>query len=117
MNINTTPLEAETRVLIDRSLENLGWKLKGKNKTVFFEQPRTEAERQKLGGRRPDYVLYSKESDKPLIVIEAKKKGARIDTALEQGIHYAKAIEAPLVLLPMVCFAKHFIRSQTALLF
>lgn len=29
MNMNTTPLEAETRVLIDRSLENLGWKLKG----------------------------------------------------------------------------------------
>ena len=26
MNINTMPLEAETRVLIDRSLENLGWK-------------------------------------------------------------------------------------------
>ena len=31
MNMNTAPLEAETRVLIDRSLENLGWKLKGKD--------------------------------------------------------------------------------------
>lgn len=27
--MNTMPLEAETRVLIDRSLENLGWKLSG----------------------------------------------------------------------------------------
>lgn len=108
MNINTTPLEAETRVLIDRSLENLGWKLKGKDKNVFFEQPRTEVERQKLGGRRPDYVLYSKESDKPLIVIEAKKKGARIDTALEQGIHYAKAIDAPLVFATDGVFCKAF---------
>lgn len=31
MNINTMPLEAESRVLIDRSLENLGWKLDGKD--------------------------------------------------------------------------------------
>lgn len=108
MNINTTPLEPDTRVLIDRSLENLGWKLKGKDKNVFFEQPRTEAERQKLGGKRPDYVLYSKESDKPLIVIEAKKKGARIDTALEQGINYAKAIEAPLVFATDGVFCKAF---------
>ena len=108
MNINTTPLEPDTRVLIDRSLENLGWKLKGKDKNVFFEQPKTEAERQKLGGKRPDYVLYSKESDKPLIVIEAKKKGARIDAALEQGIFYARAIEAPLVFATDGVFCKAF---------
>lgn len=68
MNTNTMPLEAETRILIDRSLENLGWKLNGKEQNVFYEQPRTEAEKKKLGGKRPDYVLYSKESDKPLIV-------------------------------------------------
>lgn len=97
MNTNTMPLEAETRVLIDRSLENLGWKLTGKDQNVFYEQTRSESEKKKLGGKRPDYVLYSKESDKPLIVIEAKKKGSRIDAALEQGINYARAIEAPLV--------------------
>lgn len=97
MNPNTMPLEAETRVLIDRSLENLGWKLSGKDQNVYYEQPRSEAEKKKLGGKRPDYVLYSKDSDKPLIVIEAKKKGVRLDSALEQGIQYAKAIEAPLV--------------------
>ena len=93
MNANTMPLEAETRILIDHSLESLGWKLKGKGQNVFFEQPRTEVERKKLGGKRPDYVLYS--NDKPLIVIEAKKKGSKIDSALEQGIHYARAIDAP----------------------
>ena len=106
MNMNTTPLEAETRVLIDRSLENLGWKLKGKDKNVFFEQPKTELERKKLGGKRPDYVLYSKESEKPLIVIEAKKKGSRIDEALEQGIGYARAIDAPLVFATDGVFCK-----------
>ena len=108
MNTNTLPLEAETRVLIDRSLENLGWKFKGKDKNVYFEQPRTETERKKLGGKRPDYVLYSKESDKPLIVIEAKKKGSRIDAALEQGINYARAIEAPLVFATDGVFCKAF---------
>lgn len=108
MNMNTTPLEAETRVLIDRSLENLGWKLKGKDKNVFFEQPKTELERKKLCGKRPDYVLYSKESEKPLIVIEAKKKGSRIDEALEQGIGYARAIDAPLVFATDGVFCKAF---------
>lgn len=61
-----------------------------------------------MGGKRPDYVLYSKESDKPLIVIEAKKKGSRIDAALEQGINYARAIEAPLVFATDGVFCKAF---------
>lgn len=108
MNVSTMPLEAETRVLIDNALTNLGWKLKGKDKNVFFEQPRTEIERKKLGGKRPDYVLYSKESDKPLIVIEAKKKGSRIDSALEQGISYARAIDAPLVFATDGVFCRAF---------
>ena len=108
MNTNTMPLEAETRVLIDRSLENLGWKLNGKDQNVYYEQPRSEAEKKKLGGKRPDYVLYSKESDKPLIVMEAKKKGSRIDAALEQGISYARVIEAPLVFATDGVFCKAF---------
>lgn len=108
MNTNTMPLEAATRQLIDRNLENLGWKLTGKDQNVYCEQPRTEAEKKKLGGKRPDYVLYSKESDKPLIVIEAKKKGSKIDTALEQGISYARAIEAPLVFATDGVFCKAF---------
>lgn len=108
MSTSLMPLEAETRILIDRSLENLGWKLTGKDKNVYYEQPRTESERKKLGGRRPDYVLYSKESDRPLIVIEAKKKGSRIDAALEQGINYARAINAPLVFATDGIFCKAF---------
>ena len=108
MNTNTMPLEAETRVLIDQSLKNLGWKLSGKDQNVYYEQPRTETEKKKLGGKRPDYVLYSKESDRPLIVIEAKKKGSRIDAALEQGISYARAINAPLVFATDGVFCKAF---------
>lgn len=108
MNTNTMPLEADTRILIDNSLESLGWKLKGKGKNVYFEQPRTKAEHNMLGGKRPDYVLYSAGSDKPLIVIEAKKKGSRIDDALEQGIGYARTLGAPLVFATDGVFCKSF---------
>jgi len=108
MSINTMPLEAETRLLIDRNLENLGWKFKGKEKNVYVEQPRTDEEKKKLGGKRPDYVLYSKDSDKPLIIIEAKKPGSRIDAALEQGINYARKLEAPLVFATDGVFCKAF---------
>jgi type I restriction enzyme M protein len=38
MNMNTMPLEADTRKLIDTSLTNLGWQLVGNEKNVFFEQ-------------------------------------------------------------------------------
>ena len=107
-HMNTMPLEADTRNLIDTALTNLGWKLNGKDKNVFFEQPKTEAERKSLGGKRPDYVLYSNESDKPLIVIEAKKKGTRLDAAMEQGISYARAINAPLVFATDGVFCKAY---------
>lgn len=106
--MNTLPLEADTRLLIDTALTNLGWKLNGKDKNVFVEQPKTEAERKLLGGKRPDYVLYSKESDRPLIVIEAKKKGTRLDAAMEQGISYARAINAPLVFATDGVFCKAY---------
>lgn len=106
--MNTLPLEADTRLLIDTALTNLGWKLDGKDKNVFVEQPKTEAERKLLGRKRPDYVLYSKESDRPLIVIEAKKKGTRLDAAMEQGISYARAINAPLVFATDGVFCKAY---------
>lgn len=106
MNINTMPLEADTRILINNSLTNLGWHFDGKDKNVFLEQPKSEKERKKLGGKRPDYVLYSK--DKPLIVIEAKRKGVRIDAALEQGINYARTLGAPLVFATDGIFCKTY---------
>lgn len=103
------PLEADTRFLIDKTLENLGWNFDGIDKNVFMEQPRTEKERQKLDGKRPDYVLYSKENDNnPLIVIEAKRKGERIDRALEQGINYASKIKAPIVFATDGVFCKSY---------
>lgn len=35
--MNTMPLEADTRLLIDTALTNLGWKLDGKDKNGSVE--------------------------------------------------------------------------------
>ena len=45
MNINTMPLEAETRVLINRSLENLGWKLNGKTRMYIMNSRKLKQKR------------------------------------------------------------------------
>ena len=106
--MDTMPLEAATRHLIDINLKNLGWEFSGKKQNVYLEEPKTKEEQKKLSGRRPDYVLYSEDSDTPLIVIEAKKKGERIDAALEQGIFYARQLKAPLVFATDGVFCKAF---------
>jgi type I restriction enzyme M protein len=109
--MNTTALEADTRVLIDKSLENLGWVFSGKKQNVFLEQPKTQKEKKLLSGKRLDYVLYAKDEhndEHAIIVIEAKRKGERIDTALEQGIHYAKTLDAPIVFATDGLFCKSY---------
>jgi type I restriction enzyme M protein len=109
--MNNSALEVDTRVLIDKSLENLGWVLSGKKRNVFFEQPKTQKEKKRLEGKRPDYVLYAKDKDgeeRAVIVIEAKRRGERIDAALDQGIHYAKSLDAPIVFATDGLFCKSY---------
>ncbi|MDR1091372.1 MAG: N-6 DNA methylase [Prevotella sp.] len=103
-------LEADTRVLIDKSLENLGWAFSGKGQNVYLEQPKTQKEKKLLGGKRPDYVLYAKDhgEERAIIVIEAKRRGERVDAALEQGIQYAKALDAPIVFATDGLFCKSY---------
>src|SRR4051794_22066411 len=91
------PLEPDVRLQVNERLHNLGWKLSGSGKNVFLEQPKTDKEKVLLSGKRPDYVLYEKDRDTPLIVIETKKPGSNIQTALEQGKEYANKLEAPIV--------------------
>ena len=113
MSAITMPVEANTRVLINKSLENLGWILDVNNtkRNVFLEQPKRKEELKLLGGERPDYVLYAKDErgeDKAIMVIEAKRPGKRIDAALEQGIRYAKALDAPIVFATDGLFCKSY---------
>ena len=96
-------LEADVRYRIDRTLGNKGWILNPDNplRNVYFESLLPQGYSKKLGRKRPDYTLLYKEhvddSYIPLGVIEAKKPGADLDKALDQGTKYAKKLKAPLV--------------------
>jgi type I restriction enzyme M protein len=63
-------------------------------------------QRSKLNGKIPDYVLYSSDSDDPIAVIEAKRQGKNIQEAIDQGLHYAKCIDAPIVFATDGVFTK-----------
>lgn len=99
--MQTFPVEQSIRTLVDEQLKNLGWNLNHRDKecNVYQEQPRTDEEKKKLKGKRPDYVLYSKDRHRkePLIVIETKKPGENLDEALKQGDRYAEQLNAPIV--------------------
>lgn len=96
----TKTLESSTRKKIDLILNNLLWKTNEDSKdcNVFTEQPKTTEQKSKLKGKKPDYVLYRSNSDEPIAIIEAKKKGQNIDNALKQAIElYAKPLKINIV--------------------
>jgi len=96
----TSPLESATRIKINNWLANLGWNLDENNPkcNCFTERARTVEENQKLKGQKPDYVLYSSETLKPIAIIEAKRTGVSLEKALEQGItKYAEPLNVKIV--------------------
>ena len=99
--MQTFQTEQNVRTLVDGQLKNLDWNLQhGKKCNVFQEQPRTDEERKKLKGKRPDYVLYSSKEihrEEPLAIIETKKPGVNLDEAIKQGDWYAERLNAPIV--------------------
>ncbi len=94
--------EREVEAAIDIQLTSLGWKIdpRKSDRNVYRQQARTQEQKKQLGRNLPDYVLYAfKDSDKPSIVIEAKKPGESLSNALEQGkSRYAEKIGAPIVI-------------------
>lgn len=80
--------EADIRMEIDEFLKNKNWVLTGKNKNVFAEKT--------FSNKRPDYILKSKDRKTPLIVIEAKRRGKDLNSALKQAQEYAKFLKAPI---------------------
>ena len=101
----TYPLETATRKKIDQMLDNLGWNTDefAKGYNVTTERVMTEEQNQqlkKISGfkKPPDYVLYKSDSDKPIAIIEAKRRGQSVDDALEQAKKlYAKPLEVKIV--------------------
>ena len=94
--------EHEVETIIDMQLNACGWQLNPKktNRNVYKQQARTNQQNKLLKPNRPDYVLYAySDSDKPSIVIEAKKPNKSISQALDEAIRkYADKINAPLVI-------------------
>lgn len=101
-------IERDTEILIDNQLKNLGWNNNPdhKDRNVFQQRVKTEKQRKVLKGKRPDYTLYSSNSDQPLAIIEAKKPGQNIYEAINQGLEYARLLDAPIVFATDGVFTK-----------
>jgi len=80
--------EADVRLEIDQCLKNKGWILSGDNKNVFAEKSTAVG--------RADYVLKTHNREKPIIIIEAKRKGKDLHKALEQARLYAQELKSPI---------------------
>ena len=90
--------EAFVKHRINTQLSNLGWILDGKDRNVFLEGACINSEQKaKLEGKRPDYILYGKNSNTPLAIIEAKKPNGDLNFALRQGLLYAKQLGVHVV--------------------
>jgi type I restriction enzyme M protein len=101
-------VERDAETIIDYKLKNLAWDdypYSGK-RTVWKQSVKTDEQKKKLVGKRPDYVLYPKDSNSPIAVIEVKKRGANIHEALSQGLNYAQKLGAPLVFATDGVFTK-----------
>ena len=83
----TIPLESATRKKIDQMLINLGWNADEESAlcNVFTERAKSSEQDKKLKGNNPDYVLYKSQSDTPIAIIEAKRKGQSIDSAISDA--------------------------------
>ena len=89
-------------------LENLGWVVDETNSqnNVTQQRVKTLAQREQIANantisgnfRPPDFVLYQKGTRDPICVIEAKRPGASLESALNQAEdHYARPLKAPLI--------------------
>jgi len=108
--MKTKFIERDTETFIDKKLKELGWieDIHSDKRNVYKQQPATEEQKKKLKGKRADYILYQTGTTNPLIVIEAKRPSENLSQALEQGVNYAKTIEAPLVIATNGEFTKAY---------
>lgn len=115
----TRSLESATRKKIDQILLNRGWNTDEDSPAcnAFTERTRTQAEKKKLDGKFPDYVLYDSKTREPIAIIEAKRKGQSIEGALKQAEKlYARPLGIKLIFAYDGAFFKSWhIEEQTEL--
>ncbi|ETO22024.1 type I restriction-modification system methyltransferase subunit [Reticulomyxa filosa] len=85
-------VERDIEAAIDNELRYLKWNDDSKDINSCNRN-----KKKLLGGKRPDYILYKDNSDEPIAIIEAKKPYEDINKAQQQGIEYAKILNAPVV--------------------
>ena len=96
----TNRLKTSVKKEIITQLDNLGWEVdeKKSNCNVFQEKVKLESQSKLLAGKRPDFVLYKKNSNEPIAIIEVKKPHHSLNEAIDQAINfYAKPLNIPLV--------------------
>ncbi len=87
--------EQEARTKIDLQLISKEWVFDGSNQNVYQERAKHKTEKDKLGRLRPDYILYDR--DKPIAIIEAKKKDGDFNTAKKDGFKKSKLLGCYIV--------------------
>jgi len=96
----TSQKETATRKKVDTWLINLGWVTDEDDPTcnVTTERALTEEQNELIKPNEPDYVLYKSDTEVPLAVIEAKRKGETLPKALKQAVEkYAVPLKIPIV--------------------
>lgn len=86
--------EGDAEDLISAQLRDLQWET-----TQILRKATNPQTRSLLKGKKPDYTLLTSASGSPMAVIEAKRKGASLDRAIQQGLDYAR------LLADIGCFA------------
>jgi len=101
-------VERDTEILIDNQLKNLGWNNdpSSKDRNVYLQRAKNEKDKEKLKGARPDYILYQSGTDKPIVIIEAKKVGQNIQKAIKQGVDYAEKLDCKIIFATDGVFTK-----------
>ena len=102
----TYRLEASVVHSICTQLDNLGWVVDEQDpqNNVTQQRVRTQAQRGQISAansgrlRFPDFILYERDSNSPICVIEAKRPGQSLHAALDQAEErYARPLNAPLI--------------------
>lgn len=94
------PLEAYTRSIIEERLRSLGYNMDETdiNCNIYRERAKYKFQDDALNGKNPDFLVYKENSTLILAVIEAKRPGISLDTAIDQAIKlYASPLGIPIV--------------------
>ena len=97
----TTLNERDIETIVDRSLSCLGYvdNIQDNNRNIYKQQPKTTKQKKLLNKNRPDYIIYEKNTDVILAIIEVKRPNKNLDNAIEQAKKYAEILSCKIVIV------------------